>query len=514
MKMITLPLVLLKNSIIHDSPRSFKIFRRHKYIKRFPIVSKGEKMKELLRKLSELMEMLKVLIENCPNKDTEPVVPPTPEPEPETPVVPPTPEPEPEIPNSEEGEKFNSADLSNLMSLWGTSDEKYDLNNDGIIDGSDLGILLLDMEKQEKPQPEKTNILLYPHNGTLMTSYCSPKGVNDPNRYACNLQREQEEKMEMIAKSKFGAEKYYIWYASWDSGHGDKIGNLSINEDAIVEDVRRYYGDKEPEGYGQLDYEGDFFRGLDFGKGTPENEEATRVMLSAIRRMKTEFPKMKWTYYGLPILKYWLPHPSPTNSYTWLNAPEEVKQAEIGHKYACYEELLKECDWLNPSFYNRYDPAAHTSDILPRETEYRKQLIRFCRMFNENLGTTKPIITMTDPWYAPGGKTEFANKIVQDDFMKNATLLPYLEEGVDGFAIWYAHTYYVGIAMPNQGRTPNADWKNAFIRNYGLDGNSVPWEFGSASEEERVLWRDKLIGLLSETVLNHMKLISSVSVSV
>ena len=472
-------------------------------------------MKELLRKLSELMEMLKTLIENCPNKDKEPetpVVPPAPEPEPETPVIPPAPEPETETPTEVEREKFNSADLSNLMSVWGTNDERYDLNDDGIVDGSDLGILLLNMEPEDKPQPERTDLLLYPHHGTLMTRYCPPKGVQNPNRYDCLIQAEKEEEMERLAAKKFGAEKYYIWYASWDIGHGDKTGSLSINEDAIVEDVRKYYKDREPEGYGQLDYEDNFFRGLDAGKGTPENEEATRVMLSALRRMKKEFPKMRWTYYGLPILKYWLPHPSPTNSHTWISAPEEVKQAEIDHKYGCYEELLKECDWLNPSFYNRYDPAAHTGDILPRETEYRKQLIRFCHMFNKRLGTNKPIIAMTDPWYAPGGKTEFANKIVQDDFMKAATLNPYMEEGVNGFAAWYAHTYYVGLAIPNPGVNPNPQWKTAFVRNHGLNESEIPWSSKPGEpQQERMEWRNKLTALASEAILNHMSVIREVN---
>lgn len=485
-------------------------------------------MKELLKKLSELMEMLKVLIENCPKGKEEPeapVLPPVspepeitqPEPEPEIPQPEPQPEPEPEpepeteTPTEEERKQFDSADLSNLMSVWGTNDETYDLNDDGIVDGSDLGILLLNMQQEEKPKEERKDLLLYPHHGVLTSRYCSPVGVGRPDRYACVHQRENEEQLDGAARRKMGAETYYIWYASWDAQYRQaKIGELGISEDAIVADVRAYYGDKEPEGYGQLDYEGDFFKGLDAGKGTPENEEATRVMLSAIRRMKKEFPKMKWTYYGLPILRYWLPHPSPTNSYTWANAPEEVKQAEIEHKYGCYEELLKECDWLNPSFYNRYDPDSHSQNIVPREAAYRKQLVRFCHLFNQRLGTNKPVIPMTDPWYAPGGRVEFSNKIVQDDFMKEATLNPYLEEGVNGFALWYAHTFYVGIAMPGNGRTPSAEWKTAFIKNYGLDENKVPWTFGSATEPERLVWRDTLTGLLSETILNHMGVIREV----
>ena len=460
---------------------------------------------------AEILNFFKRILGFLFGKQEEKEIPvdPKPQPKPETkPEL--GPAPEKEVSTPEEKEKFDSQDLASLMSAWGTDNEKYDLNDDGTVDGSDLGILLLNMKtKQEEETPKKGDLLLYPHHGTLSSRYFRSKGIGDPNRYELLHQIANEEEMDKVARTRAGAELYYIWYASWDSGHGSKTGSLSINTDKVIADVRAFYGDEEPTGYGQLDYEGDFFRGLDKGKGTPENAEATRVMVEALRVMKQEFPKMKWTYYGLPLLKYWLPHPSPTTAYQWANAPEEVKQNEIDFKYGCYEELMSECDWLNPSFYNRYDPDSFNHDIIGRESAYRKELVRFCHMFNERMGTTKPIIPMIGPWYAPGGRYEWKNKTVQNDFIRKATLLPYLEEGIDGLATWYAHTFYVGIAIPGQGKTPSAEWKNAFIRNYNLNENEIPWEYGSGTEEERYEWRSKLTELSSQTILQHLKVARS-----
>lgn len=396
--------------------------------------------------------------------------------------------------------EYSPDNLAGLLGAWGSSDSIYDLNKDGIVDGADLGILLL---SPPNPVPEIKDRLLYPHHGVLSSRYFNYGKLGTPDRYKLNEQLDTEEKLDISARTRYGAERYYIWYASWDTGHGSTIGNLSINTQKVIDDVRAYFGDKEPEGYGQLDYEGDFFRGLDAGKGTKENQEATKVMVSALRVMKKEFPKMKWTYYGLPILKYWLPHPSPTNSYTWVNAPDDVKQAEIDHKYDCYEELLKECDWLNPSFYNRYDPDVN-KNILEREVAYRKALIRFTHLFNERQGTEKHIIPMIGPWYAPGGKAEYSNKLVQNDFFVNSTLLPYLQEDIDGLAVWYAHTYYVGLAIPNRGKTSNQAWKTAFVRNHDINESKVPWEYGDGPEEQRAEWRDELIYLSSQSILDHI----------
>lgn len=384
-------------------------------------------------------------------------------------------------------------DLSGILAAWGTDDVEFDLDKDGIVDGGDLGLFLL---SPPVPEKEPNDLILYPQHGVLTTRYFPP-GL----RYELHHQLEKEEALDKSAKTRAGAENFYIWYASWDGSHGKATGSLSITEDLIVEDVKKYYGDKEPEGYGQLDYEGNFFRGLNKGKGTKEHEEATRVMLSAIRRMKKEFPKMKWTYYGLPMLKYWLPHPSPTNAHTWLNAPDDVKKAEIQFKFDCYDELLKECDWLNPSFYNRYDPDVHKKDIIEREAVYRKELIRFCHLINERQGICKPIIPMTCPWYQNGGKIEYIHKIVPDDIMVETVFKPFLEEGINGFAIWYAQHFW---ARQTFGRIRRPEHFEAFIRNYGLDRERFNPD--SMTEEQSRDYLDYYMELSSKTILRHIKM--------
>lgn len=402
--------------------------------------------------------------------------------------------------------KFDKQDISRLIGDWGSLNSKYDLNGDGVVDGQDLSILFSLIEENEevspKPEVEVNDLVLYPHHGVLSSRY-----FTGPRNQIINMLRE-EEPMDAFARFRSGAKPYYLWYQSWDSlaaagQPGGKKGSLAINVNQIIEDVREYFGDQEPEGYGQLDYEGDFFRALDEGENTKGNNEATEVMLDALCRVKEEFPKMKWTYYGLPSLKYWLPHPSPTTSYTWLDAPEEVKQAEIEHRYSSYAKLLAECDWLNPSFYNKYDPDVVKGDIVPRESMYRFELVKLCHLINQRLGTNKPIIPMTCPWYTPGGHVEYEQKIVQEQFMRDSVLLPYLKAGVSGFAIWYATSYYAGRAFSMDPGNRSMSLYNSFLRNYNL--SEEDFDLKNMDVKANRLYKDTFMDKTSKTILKHMK---------
>jgi len=462
-------------------------------------------MKELLKKLSELMEMLKVLLENCGKGKEEPVVP-QPKPEPETPVFPPpTPEPEipqpeprpePENPTEEERKKFTAVDQANLMSFWGTNNEKYDLNKDGIVDGADLGLLLLNMEAEEKPtepetkpQPKFEYELYSPHHELFTDEY-----LHQSKRNIFNTSE-----MDITLTQKLGVKKYYIYYPSGVSESEFNARKIDVSriEQSVISSVGEDF-----EGIGMLDYEYDWFRALDKGADDEENKVTTDVLIEAIQWLKKRFPKMKWGFYDLPKMPYWLPHPSPTNSYTWANAPEELKERTMAFHEAAYSRLLKECDYMNVSRYHRYDPDVHTHDISPRECEWRKKCTDLAHRINKVNGTNLPIYAMYHQRYPTGGKAEFVGKLVQKDFMVDTLVKPHIESGVNGFMYWDANHYYAWTAIPTGNSAPNLSAANAFCKTFNYDYSSIPWAKGSGPEEERTKWRNKIVEEYSKEALS------------
>lgn len=307
-----------------------------------------------------------------------------------------------------------------------------------------------------------------------------------------------------FAMKRMGAEQYYMWYQSWDKLASTPEREIVIDIDAIIADVKMYFGDQKPHGYGMLDYEAQFFENIHKGVDDPEHQKTVSTMVDALLVLKKEFPGMKWTYYGVPTIPYWISDPLTNKTHPWKNAPDELQNIVTKIALQNFEELISHCDWVSPSNYNRYDPDAvsvNTSELMDRERVYRAKQMEVCRI----LAGDKEIIAMIHPYYAPGGKAEYSEKLVQDRVMIEATLKPYLENGATGIAIWTANFYYCQTAFPKTEKTkPNEIRTEAFVRNYKID-EEVPFMFGSASEEERQEWRNRYIELASKTVLRIMK---------
>lgn len=419
--------------------------------------------------------------------------PPTPQPEPEMPQ--PEPKPEPESPTEEERVRFNAADLTNLMAVWGTSNQRYDLNKDGIVDGADLGILLLNMEPEEKPEPQpkpKPEIkyeLFSPHHELLTDEYLHQRDRNIFNT----------SDMDMLLTRKLRVKKYYIYYPSGVSESEYRARKIDVSriERNVIESVGEDF-----EGIGMLDYEGEWFRALDKGVDSEENQIVTDVMIEAIHWLKKRFPKMKWGFYDLPKMPYWLPHPSPTNSHTWQSASEELKEEKMSFHEKAYARLLKECDYMNLSRYHRYDPDVHTNDISVREYEWRRKCTDLAHRINRVNGTNLPIYAMYHKSYPNGGKAEFVDKLVQKDFMIDTLVKPHIDAGVNGFMYWDAVHYYSWTAIPTNDTTPNYSAANAFCKNFNHDYASIPWKRGTGPEEVRTMWRNKMVESHSQAALD------------
>ena len=57
---------------------------------------------------------------------------------------------------------------------------------------------------------------------------------------------------------------------------------------------------------GVLDFEDPYDGWIFKGANSPECQKAVSTMVSALREIKKMFPKVKWTYYGVPNLLYYI----------------------------------------------------------------------------------------------------------------------------------------------------------------------------------------------------------------
>ena len=91
--------------------------------------------------------------------------------------------------------------------------------------------------------------------------------------------------------------------------------------------------------------------------------------------------------------------------------------------------------------------------------------------------------------------------------MLDTVINPYLEEGVNGFALWYAHSYYARLAFEYNSNTRNPKHYDAFIKNYNQDPRRFDLE--NMTPEQSMEWKDLYMEKSSETILNHMKVMRS-----
>lgn len=341
---------------------------------------------------------------------------------------------------------------------------------------------------EPEPEPKLKYELLSPHHELLTNKYLHQ---NDRNIFSTSP-------LDTILTQKLGVKKYYIYYPSGVSTieYNAKKIDISRIEQNVIASVGEDF-----DGFGMLDYEGEWFRALDKGIDNKENNITTDAMIEAIHSLKKRFPKMKWGYYDLPKMPYWLPHPSPTTSYTWENAPEELKEQTMIFYENAYARLLKECDYMNISRYHRYDPDVHTTDISVREYQWRKKCTDLAHRINKINGTKLPIYAMYHKNYPSGGKAEFVGKLVQKDFMIETLVKPHIESGVNGFMYWDAIHYYAWTALPTNDTAPNYSAANAFCKTFNYQYSSIPWKRGQGKEEDRTMWRDKIVELYSQSAL-------------
>lgn len=266
-----------------------------------------------------------------------------------------------------------------------------------------------------------------------------PSNSSDPARkFAVIYDWAPTENRDIDAKLKaIEAEKYILVYQNIDP---NAAITGTIDPEKIVEEVRRKHGDN-PTGWGMLDYENPFDHVLHSGPDHPMYGQCIKTMLQALQHVKEKFPRVKWTYYGIPGLSYWL------DGKLWAFAGEKAQRAEIEKQMLYYGPLLEAVDWYTPCVYDVYDlstmdetsKAAH----VVNEKAYRIARVNVIREFlkDRNL-PSRPILPAVCPFFVGGGNT-IDNKLIPKEELVRDQLDPIVSAGCDGMAIWSASDWYI-----------------------------------------------------------------------
>lgn len=237
------------------------------------------------------------------------------------------------------------------------------------------------------------------------------------------------------------AEPYILVYQNIDPECA-KTG--IINSDLIINHVRQKHGDN-PSGWGMLDYEFPFDEVFHAGPDHPQWGRCAKTMLEALQAVKAAFPRVRWTYYGMPGLLYWV------NGKLWAFAKPEDQQAEIERQIRGYGPVMEALDWYNPCVYDVYDlskmdPASKASHLI-NEKVYREARIGVVREFMRRAGISgRPIMPAVSPFFTGHGNSTGNMRISHEEMVRDQ-VVPIVASGCDGMAIWSAADWYASTAL-------------------------------------------------------------------
>jgi hypothetical protein len=222
-----------------------------------------------------------------------------------------------------------------------------------------------------------------------------------------------------------------------------------INAQLVIESIRKGHGDN-PSGYGVLDFESPFIERLEAGPGHPDWQMTVDTVVGALQAVKAEFPNVRWTMYSMPIIRYWLPP-----YYSWADAPAAVKEEAFTAALVGFDPVLRECDWLNPSTYDRYELATYSAgqhaSKTAQETAHRRANVEVCNRFNASSGLPrKPIIPMVSPMFWKVGQISYNMKQIPLEEILRDSVRPLIDEGADSVGVWTGFSYWVRAATSEQ----------------------------------------------------------------
>ncbi|MCA9286467.1 MAG: hypothetical protein KDA22_14670 [Phycisphaerales bacterium] len=106
-------------------------------------------------------------------------------------------------------------------------------------------------------------------------------------------------------------------------------------------------------GYVALDFEGNWLNWLSYPESWPLFDIGQQKMLDILAIAKDELPNCKFTFYGLPLVSYWVPSVNGGGGGSWNSASEVAKEVQR-NKARKAKVLLAACDWVAPPVYDPY----------------------------------------------------------------------------------------------------------------------------------------------------------------
>lgn len=234
--------------------------------------------------------------------------------------------------------------------------------------------------------------------------------------------------------------------------------------------------------WGVLDFEEPYDDILSAGPTRPGYQAAVDSLVATIRRAKEVAPGTKWTYYAFPRVPYWI------GTDTWATLEPARRAREFDRILSSYAPVLRECDWFLPCGYDVYERALGMPVGTPEQRDaaeraYRTAGVEICRLWRgRERVESRPIVAILSPWFQPGGRATVPRAIPVPELVADQ-LLPVVDAGADGIALWGAMVYQLRIACgaaPADGaaaRTARDDLRAVFAKDLlaGADPATVSW---------------------------------------
>jgi hypothetical protein len=263
-----------------------------------------------------------------------------------------------------------------------------------------------------------------------------------------------------------------------------------IDPQLVIAQVERMIASGHGSRWGVLDFEDPFDRLWDAGDRDPRYRPALQSMIDTVRALRTRFPDIKWTYYGVPRVRYWL------SGRVWSDLTQAEREAEYRKAVAPVAALMPELDFVMPGVYDVYEDAmGMPTTMTPRrvvEASWRTANVEAIKQhFQERGMPAPPIVPMVSPWFQPGGFANALRPIPMTEFMEEQ-VKPLLDAGSSGIALWGAMRYFARVANWPEGhpdpafRELRTELRAQFARDYwpstGSLAASVRWDLPETAQ--------------------------------
>ena len=293
-----------------------------------------------------------------------------------------------------------------------------------------------------------------------------------PNTLPILLYEEALDAVSLTGLVKSGAQSYFVIYQNNADPSAQKTG--VIDSSALGRAVISQEGET-PTGWGVLDYEEPFGAAIQEGPQSPKYAALVQTMIDAIRSVKRAFPKVKWTYYGIPGLRYYI------DGKSWSELSEVDRKREIDKQLAAWGPVMAECDWLAPCIYNVFGDGkgSRSAPLAIRKStrEWSEARTHVAVRFIADRKLAIPVIPFVSPIYMPDGGAR-TYSVVPDVVLVEDTIDPAFRGGASGLCFWSGASYLIRTTFSSSAGITERRLLDIWSQDLGIDRISLSGEDG------------------------------------